>query len=100
MSSLSNIYIKLDTLKTMVKALETKNKPGVEITISVSDEANKFSQNVSGFVAQTKEEREAKKPKFYVGNGNTFWTDGKITVVKKELTTIGGELPDESGLPF
>lgn len=79
MSSLSEIYIKKETLETLLKTVNTKGEKGVSLTISIGDETNQYGQNLSGFVSQTKEQREAKKDKFYVGNGKVFWTDGKIT---------------------
>ena len=71
-------------------------------TVSVNDETNKFGQNVSMYREQTKEEREANKPKEYIGNGKVFWTDGKITKATKreeEQTTpaADGQVDD---LPF
>ena len=79
MSSLSEIYIKKETLETLLKTVNAKGEKGVSLTISIGDETNQYGQNLSGFVSQTKEQREAKKDKFYVGNGKVFWTDGKIT---------------------
>ena len=79
MSSLSSIYIKKETLKSLLEVLEKKGEKGIEITISTSDQTNDYGQNVSGYVSQTKEQREAGKPKYYVGNGKVFWTDGNIT---------------------
>lgn len=84
MSNLSSIYIKKETLKTLLEVVEKKGEKGVEITLSTGDETNEYGQNVSGYVAQTKEQRESGKPKFYVGNGKVFWTDGKITVAAKQ----------------
>ena len=78
MSSLSEIYIKKEVLETMLKTVIAKNEKGVSITISINDETNQYGQNLSGFVSQTKEQREAKKDKFYVGNGKVVWHDGKI----------------------
>lgn len=87
MSSLNSLYIKKETLKTLYETLEKKNEKGVSLTVSINDEprvfehsGNKILQNVSAFVSQSKEERDNKKQKFYVGNGKTFWTDGKISV--------------------
>lgn len=54
-----------------------------DYTLSVSDEANKFGQNVSMWVTQTEEERNSKKPRTFVGNGRVVWTDGKINKVDK-----------------
>lgn len=71
-------------------------------TISINDETNKFGQNVTMYREQTKEEREAKKPKEYIGNGKVFWCDGKIKVADKranleETNTAATETGD---LPF
>jgi hypothetical protein len=84
MSSLSEIYLKKETLETLLKTVTAKGENGVSITISTSDETNNYGQNVTSFVSQTKEQREAKANKYYVGNGKVFWTDGKITVAKKK----------------
>lgn len=63
-----------------------KGKKGVwyNFTISVNDES-KYGNNVSLTDSQTKEEREAGKPKDYLGNGKVIWTNGSIT--KAELET-------------
>ena len=87
MASLSEIYLKKSTLETILKALNAKQGKegeGVKITISLSDQTNNFGQNVSAYVAQTKEQREAKKPLFYVGNGKTFWSKGETPVPQRE----------------
>jgi len=87
MASLSEIYVKKSTLETMLKALNAKQGKegeGVKITISLSDQTNNFGQNVSAYVAQTKEQRDAKTPLFYVGNGKTFWSKGETPVPQRE----------------
>ena len=87
MASLSEIYVKKSTLEMMLKALNAKQgkeSEGVKITISLSDQTNNFGQNVSAYVAQTKEQREAKKPLFYVGNGKTFWSKGETPCPQRE----------------
>jgi len=85
MGSLSSIYIKKEVLETLLKVTDKKGEKGIELTISIGEETNTYGQNLSAYVSQSKEQREAKKEKYYVGNGKVFWTDGKITVaVKKE----------------
>ncbi len=103
MGSLSTIYIKRETLKTLLDVVSKKDEKGIEITISTNDDSNQFGQNVSSYVSQTKEQREAKKDKFYVGNGKVFWTDGKVSVgVKKEETHHATPITedDNDDLPF
>ena len=99
------MYLKLETLETLVKGIKAKEENGISIDISINDEANQYNQNVSAYVTQSKDDRENKKPRYYVGNGRTFWTDGTITAfknesndsgkkdMKKELEPQGDELP-------
>ena len=56
------------------------------LTISISDSTNPYGQNISIYEEQTKEERDAKKPRTYVGNGKIFWTDGNVSVAEKRQT--------------
>lgn len=105
MSSLSEIYIKKETLQTLLDVVTKKGEKGVSITISTSDESNEWGQNVSAYVSQTKGQREAKKPRFYTGNGKVFWNDGKITngVKPEEQEAATDSASDNGGdqdLPF
>lgn len=102
MSSLSDLYIKKETLETMLKVLNQKGEKGISITASINDESNQYGQNISVYVSQSKEDRDAGKQKFYVGNGRVFWTDGKIIKGEKKeegqqsantSSTDTGELP-------
>ena len=90
MASLSEIYLKKSTLETILKTLNAKqgkDAEGVKLTISLSDQTNNYGQNVSVYVAQTKEQRDAKTPLFYVGNGKTFWSKGETPVPQREQPT-------------
>lgn len=84
MASLNDLYIKKETLEVILKTIEKKGDKGISLTVSINDESNQYGQNLSAYVSQSKEDREAKKDRFYVGNGKTFWTDGKITVAEKQ----------------
>jgi hypothetical protein len=55
-----------------------------KLTINISDTTNQYGQNISVYEEQTKEERDAKAPKNYVGNGKVFWTDGIVKVAEKK----------------
>jgi len=95
MGSLSDLYFKKETLETLLQVLNSKGETGVAITISTNDETNEYGQNVSAYVSQTKEQREAKAQRFYVGNGKVFWTDGTIVTAEKQA-----QAQEEGGLPF
>ena len=106
MASLSEIYVKKSTLETIIKALNAKqgkDAEGVKLTISLTDQTNNYGQNVSVYVAQTKEQREAKTPLFYVGNGKTFWSKGETPVPQREQPTPGPQTvtaANDDDLPF
>ena len=66
------------------KLIKGKNGTYYDFTISVNDETGQFGDNCSIFCSQTKEEREAKTPKNYVGNAKVIWTDGTITTAERQ----------------
>jgi hypothetical protein len=84
MGALINLSLRVDQLPKEKFVAGKDGKVYYNFTINVNDDANQFGQNVSAYDSQTKEEREAKKAKLYIGNGNVVWNDGKITTVKKE----------------
>ena len=88
-------------LKTL-NSKQGKDAEGVKLTVSLSDQTNNFGQNVSVYVAQTKEQREAKKPLFYVGNGKTFWSKGETPVPQREEQQAPQPVASENDddLPF
>jgi hypothetical protein len=80
MATLLSLYFTKSKLQEMLNAADK----GFEVTVSVNDEANDYRQNVSVFKPQSKEDRAAKVPKVYYGNGQVFWTDGKVTLAPKK----------------
>jgi len=72
----------------------------VNLTMSVNDET-RYGNNTSITVSQTQEEREAKKPKQYIGNGKVVWTDGTIVKAEREEAQAEAASSDDGdGLPF
>jgi hypothetical protein len=99
MSAIINVSMRVDALPKEKFISGKDGKVYYNFTISVNDEANQFGQNVSLTDSQTQEEREAKKPKVYLGNGLVVWTDGNIKAIKKESITQKKQLTEDS-LPF
>lgn len=62
-----------------------KGKDGkyVNYTISIQDELDRYGNNVSMYVEQSKEERDGKVPRQYVGNGRVVWHNGDIKTFKE-----------------
>jgi len=98
MGALINLSLRVDQLPKEKFVAGKDGKVYYNFTINVNDDANQFGQNVSAFDSQTKEERDVKKPKNYIGNGNVVWTDGNIVAVKKEQPATAKEVA--SDLPF
>lgn len=85
MGTMAEVWVKKETLKKIVDTLEKKGEHGISLTISIADEMNQFQQNVDMFVKQTREQQEAKTPRFYVGNGSVFWSNSSPLVITKQM---------------
>tara|TARA_R110001592_G_scaffold81695_1_gene242446 strand:+ start:503 stop:820 length:318 start_codon:yes stop_codon:yes gene_type:complete len=105
MSTLISASIRVDKLP---KEKFVKGKDGAvyyNLTVSIQDET-RYGNNVAITDSQTKEEREAKKPKNYLGNGKVVWTDGNIVLAEREkkIDIISGTetayVKDNNDLPF
>jgi hypothetical protein len=119
MAYLAEVYFKKETIKTLLDTLQAKGENGLSIVISINNEVKEFTtpdgkvlqQNVSAYVAQNKEQREAKKAKFYVANGRQVWSDdtiaptlklykeGEATAAPKTAAAFDQD-GDSSDLPF
>jgi hypothetical protein len=67
-------------LAKIEKSKITEGKNGQKfysISIAVYDESDKFGNDVAITAGQSKEEREAKAAKVYIGNGKTVWQSGE-----------------------
>lgn len=49
----------------------------LDVQVLVNDQADKFGNDVTIIVGQTKEEREAKANKIYLGNAKVVWSSDK-----------------------
>ena len=97
MSTLITGSIRVDKLP---KEKFIKGKDGAvyyNFTISVQDET-RYGNNVAFLDSQTKEERDAKVQKNYLGNGKVVGTDGNITLAEKEDAKV--EATADADLPF
>ena len=98
MSAIINLSLRVDALPKEKFVQGKDGKVYYNFTINVNDESNQFGQNVSATDSQTKEERDAKKPKSYLGNGTVVWTNGTIQLAEKKegvatKEVVGDDLP-------
>ena len=97
MGAIINASIRVDKLP---KEKFVKGKDGAvyyNLTISVNDET-RYGNNVAIMDSQTKEEREAKAQRNYLGNGKVVWTNNQISVAEKEEVVETANANDN--LPF
>ena len=85
------------------KIIEGKKGKYLPITITVNDEPDQFGNQGPVTMDQSKEEREAKTPKQYLGNVKVVWTNGTFP---DRIPFAGGEtkptakVAAEPDLPF
>ena len=85
-------------------SMKNANGGYTNYTMSVNDKQDDYGNNASVFVSQTKEERDSKTPKKFVGNGKVAWTDGNIVkaefVERKAASVPIQNTIEDQDLPF
>lgn len=101
MSQLISISISADSLRD-APFVEGKNgKKYFGLTVSVNDTADQYGKNVQVWSEQTKEQRDAKATRHFVGNGKVVYGHGKIANGMQAPKQSGGTAhADISDLPF
>lgn len=76
MASIVNFSIDLTKIPKD-KIIDGKKGKYLPITLTLNDEVDNYGNNGPVIVAQSKEEREAKVAKVYLGNATVAWTNGQ-----------------------
>lgn len=84
MSALLSMSIDLTKIEES-KVIEKNGKRWLNLTVSISDKTDNYGNNANVSINQSKEEREAKAPKTFLGNAKVIWTDGKIIIAEKKV---------------
>lgn len=71
------------------KIIDGKKGKYLPITITLNNDPDQFGNQGPMIVEQSKEEREGKAPKVYLGNVKVVWTDN-INVAPAPRTDAGG----------
>ena len=79
------------------KIIEGKKGKYLPVTITINDEPDQFGNQGPICMDQTKEEREAKTPKQYLGNVKVVWTNG--TFPDKIPYEANGQAPQQTKQP-
>lgn len=98
MGQLINAQINKSKLQGLVHYTNKRtNEESVNITISLNDTLDQYGNNASIWISQTKEERDAKAPKVYLGNGKVIYDSNmprqNAPEFPKEAPTTSTDLP-------
>lgn len=74
------------------------------MTVTINDEVDQYGNQGPVVVEQSKEEREAKANKVYLGNAKVVWTNGtnvdKAPYYEQEASVAPVPAADDDDLPF
>ena len=76
MASIIKTSINLNAIDKS-KIIEGKKGKYLPLTITLNDEVDQFGNQGPVIITQTKEEREGKVDKVYLGNVQVVWTNGE-----------------------
>lgn len=81
------------------KIINGKKGKYLPVTITINDEVDQFGNNGPVIVEQSKEEREAKSPKTYLGNVKVVWTNGQNVEAAPRMDGPGAPPPPPQAAP-
>lgn len=92
MAKILNVSVNVEKIN---KAKLIKGKKGtyLSLNIAINDEKDQFENDCSVWENQSKEEREAKTEKNYLGNGKIIWSNDPESSKAQEME-------EETDLPF
>jgi len=93
MASLSSVNINVSKIPKD-KLYEGQNGKYLQLTFVQNNELDQYGNNVAVYVSQSKEERDQKKNKIYLGNGKVVWGDDISAKVAPK------DKPKDKGLSF
>lgn len=88
------------------KIIDGKKGKYLPITITINDETDQFGNQGPVMVEQSKEERESKAAKVYLGNVKVVWTNGQNVDAaprqdgQQQAAPVKSFAPEPDDLPF
>lgn len=93
MAKILNVSINVDKI-TKSKLIKGKKGTYLSLNIAVNDEKDQFENDCSVWENQSKEERDSKALKNYLGNGKVIWSN------EENVSVSTGAEDIDDGLPF
>ena len=87
MSAIVGLFLKVDKLEELITESKRNGYSGVLVDLAINDHLDNYGNNGSVMKSQTKSEKDAKKPKEYVGTGKVIYVskEGITTVAKSKV---------------
>jgi len=102
MASIIEVNLNLDKIDKS-KIFKGKKGSYLKVNVVLNDELGQYGDNGSCYVSQSKEEREGKSPKSYLGNPKVVWTNGNnVATAPRDGAEVGGALgipPQPAAIP-
>jgi hypothetical protein len=100
MASLITASINLSKIDKS-KIIEGKKGQYLPITISLNDDLDQFGNQGNMTISQSKEERDSKADKSYLGNVKVIWTNGdNVSSAPRDESQNKTNTPVKDDLPF
>jgi hypothetical protein len=102
MAKLISVSVCLTDIDKNKITVGKNGKKYLNVTVSLNDEKDNYGNDVSLYHSQSKEEREAKAKRSYLGNGKVVWSSDGVTSAPASTAApatapVQGEVDD---LPF
>lgn len=81
------------------KIINGKKGKYLPITITLNDEVDQFGNQGPVMVEQSKEERDAKVAKVYLGNVKVVWTNGENVAAATRQDNAGQQIAKQAAVP-
>lgn len=94
MAVIANLSIDLSKIDKS-KVVSKGTAKYLNLDVVIRDEINQYNQNVSAYHTQSKEQREAKEDKQYVGNGRVVFVNGEVEAVPYKKPAVAAAATDD-----
>ncbi len=87
MSAIVGLFLKVDKLEELIAESKRNGYSGVHVDLNINDKLDNYGNNAMVSRGQSKSERDAKKPKDYIGTGKVVYVskEGINTAVKSKV---------------
>lgn len=99
MAAICTVKIDLSKIDKSKIYKTEKGSSYYEFTLSINDKTSEYGDNISATESQTKEQRDNKEKKSFIGGGKVIWVGDGISVAEKRGSLTTASAPSDD-LPF